>query len=1269
MQSNFAKKISKKTYLIFSLCLLNIGNVFSQNSLNFQIKNLGSGRTKISWNNNYKNISQISLQRSLDSLAYFTTVYSPSSILSDNYSFTDFYPLATKQVFYRVLFVKKGGEVLFSKSISRGSEGKYLLTLLPNINPRPTVSEKIEVVKQINSDTKIQEPVVSKPIEVISETVEIKKDSRSKEYNASKFIPQKSNLPETYPTERGKKTTPKNDETIVKEYKSKTTPKKRSEVESLLKTPVVKNKVIAIPLKKDTVVQAPKVDDDVVIVSSKKKKVTDKTANDSLKNNTIKLGETTTKKEFQDSIKKSSPVERKPSTTTTVRQYGAPGKLIGKVINAKTGDPLSGATVTIKGGSTVRTIKTDYNGVFSFSNIPSGIYDITCTYVGYSTNSLDEVKVVKDDVTTQDITMKESKGKDLDDVVIKSSSGSSKRNAETVSALLTIQKNAASVSDGISAEAIKRTPDRNTSDILKRVSGASIQDDKFAIIRGLSDRYNAVFLNSAPLPSTESDRKAFSFDIFPANMLDNLTIVKTATPDMPGEFAGGLIFINTKDIPAKDFQSVTFGLGYNTQATFRSRKYYKGGRFDLLGMDDGIRKLSANIPAAGLLPNDINIAAQQNFAKYIPNNWRTLEGISPANQSFQYVRGLNIERKQKDFLGLLIAATYNRTYNYTTGERNSIVYDRYNASQDPILNSIFSENTYSTQTLAGLMANLSYKINNNNKISLKNILSINSDDRVITRSGTGDFVSPGPDVNFPIVKWFTSNVIFSSQLVGEHFLPKSKLKINWAGAFSSVNRQIPNLRRTSSYLDANDNTIKQETPDITLSPDIGGTMFFASTKENLKSIKTDIERKLTLSNKFNIQLKAGAFYQARQRDFAARLLGLRKYNSGTVQFDRTLLNLSEAAIFDPKNFGKLRNGKGGFVLIEDYDKSNAYDASSNLFASYAMIDTRILKFIRINGGLRVETFNQKLNSFDDNSQPVKIDSTVTDYLPSVNLIFSLNAKQNFRLGYSKTLNRPEYRELAPFLFYDQASRISIFGNPNINRATIDNYDVRYEIYPGKGQLFSLSGFYKKIINPIELVLDPNIQATAKYQNAPKADIFGIELEARVLLSTLFKSSKKSILENLTAFGNIAFMKSEVDFGKDTVLYGANRTLQGQSPYLFNAGFIYQNENGFSSTIQINKVGQRIDIAGNVSDVPIWENGRPVVDLQIAKIFEKKGLEFKLNIKDILAQSLVKFYDITNNGKYEKDNSIDLTQLNKTSDKVFQRTNFGRVISASVTYKF
>ena len=937
-----------------------------------------------------------------------------------------------------------------------------------------------------------------------------------------------------------------------------------------------------------------------------------------------------------------------------------------KVINSKTGDPLSGATVAIKGGATSRSMRTDYNGAFSFSNIPSGVYDITCTYVGYSTNTLDEVKVVKDDVTTQDITMKESKGKDLDDVVLKSNSGSSKRNAETVSALLAIQKNAASVSDGISAEAIKRTPDKNTSDILKRVSGASIQDDKFAIIRGLADRYNAVFLNSSPLPSTESDRKAFSFDIFPANMLDNLTIVKTATPDMPGEFAGGLIFINTKDIPTKDFQSVTFGIGYNTQATFKERKYYKGGRFDFIGLDDGTRALSANIPSAGMLPTDPNVAAQKNFGKYIQNDWRTLEGTNPVNQSFQYVRGLTIQRKQKDFLGVLFSVTYSRAYNHTFGDRKSIDFDRASAAQAPVLKSNYVDNNFSSQTLAGFMGNISYKIDNNNKISLKNIVSINSEDKVIDRNGTPDFTNEPDAVSLSTVKWFTSNVIFSSQLSGEHFIPKSKLKLNWTGSYTSVNRQIPDLRKTSSYLDLIDGKIKQDVPDFTLSPDNGGTMFYATTKENLKSFKTDLQRTFTFNNKFNIQVKAGIFLQQRVRDFTARTLGFRKFSSGSIQFDNSLLLQSEQDIFNPKNFGKLKNGKGGFLLIEDYRKNNDYTASSGLTASYLMLDTRLFKFIRINGGVRVESFNQKLSSFNDNNQPVKIDSTVTDYLPSVNLIFSLNAKQNIRLGYSKTLNRPEYRELAPFIFYDQATRLSIFGNPDLKRATIDNYDVRYEIYPGKGQLFSISGFYKKIINPIELVFDPNIDKTAKYQNTPEASIYGVELESRFQLSTIFKSSKKSILENLTVFGNLSLMKSEINLGGDTILYGPNRALQGQSPYMFNAGVIYQNENGFSTTLQINKVGQRIAIAGNISDSHIWENGRPILDLQIAKNFEKQGLEFKLNVKDILAKQLIHFFDINDNGKYDKDN---LKNNDATTDKIFSTVNYGRVISASVTYKF
>ena len=1240
---------------------------------------MGAGKTKIVWSNIPKDATQISLQRSLDSASFFTTVFSPQNTKNGTYVFTDFYPLATKQVFYRVLIITATNEILFSKSISRSNVGKHTLVMLTKQNIITNAANNKETNKPIVANKKIEvEKTASNETSV--DKVEPQKDSRSKVSNASSFIPQKSNLPQSSTLQKTKKNLKEKEESVTKEYTTKkNVSKKKAEVEKLLKQEIpAKNKTENVTtnsnkteksnLTKDVSNNANKVDDEVVVVSSTRKSKTEKSSADSSKNEKSKSIESADGKAFQDTTKRSIATNKNTSTVTTVRQYGAPGKLIGKVVNAKTGDPLNGATVTIKGGATTRTMKTDYNGSFSFSNIPSGIYEISCTYVGYATNKIDEVKVIKDDVTTQDITMKESKGKELDDVVVKSSGGS-KKNAETVAALLTIQKNAASVSDGISAEAIKRTPDKNTSDILKRVSGASIQDDKFAIIRGLADRYNAVFLNSSPLPSTESDRKAFSFDIFPANMLDNLTIVKTATPDMPGEFAGGLIFINTKDIPTKDFQSVTFGLGYNTKATFKQRKYYKGGRFDLIGLDDGTRALSANIPAAGQLPHDPVEAGQKNYAKYLQNDWRTLEGVNPVNHNFQYVRGLNIQRKNNDYLGVLFALNYSRTYSYNTGEERGIEYDRANSAQAPIIRARYDRQDYISQTLAGLMGNVSLKINNNNKISFKNLLSVNSEDKVITGQGLPEYNDNEPNTSFPTIKKFTSNVIFSTQLLGEHFLPKSKLKINWAGAYTSVNRQIPNLRTSSAYIDPIDQTIKQSTPDGTISPDNGGTMFYASTKENIKFLKTDLQRTFTFSNRFNIQVKSGFFLQQRQRDFAARVLGLSKYHPGNIKFDPSLISLSEATIFDPKNFGKLKNGKGGFVLAEDYKKNNTYNASSSLDAAYLMLDTRLFKFIRINGGVRIEKFNQKLNSFTENGQPLKIDSTVTDYLPSVNFIFSLNPKQNIRISYSKTLNRPEYRELAPFIFYDRETKLSISGDPNIKRATIDNYDVRYEIYPGKGQVFSISGFYKKIIDPIEIVFDPNIDKTAKYQNTPKAYIYGAELEARVQLSSIFKSSKKSFLNEITAFGNLAIMKSEIEYGNGpngTVLYGANRSLQGQSPYLYNAGLIYQKENGFSTTLQVNEVGQRIYIAGNISDSHVWDNARPVVDLQVAKTFEKSGVEIKLNVKDILAKEFVRFYDINDNGKYDKDN---LKNNNGETDKIFLRMNYGRVISASITYKF
>ena len=283
-------------------------------------------------------------------------------------------------------------------------------------------------------------------------------------------------------------------------------------------------------------------------------------------------------------------------------------------------------------------------------------------------------------------------------------------------------------------------------------------------------------------------------------------------------------------------------------------------------------------------------------------------------------------------------------------------------------------------------------------------------------------------------------------------------------------------------------------------------------------------------------------------------------------------------------------------------------------------------------------------------------------MPSANIIYSLNSKQNLRFSYSKTLNRPEFREIAPAKFFDFATRYTTNGDTALNRAVIDNYDFRYEIYPGRGQVLSISAFYKKFTDPIETATAPDKEKEAAYFNVLGATNKGIEVDLRTLVGSLFSNiPQKSILNDLTFFTNFALIKSNVTAKKatDTSALNLNRPLQGQSPYCINLGLTYQNnDNGFSSTLVANRVGQRIFIVGNINEANIWENGRTVLDFQLAKTIEKRNLEIKLNVKDLLAQKTIFFEDVNADNKYKVG-----------QDYVRWYRTFGRVISLSITYKF
>lgn len=939
------------------------------------------------------------------------------------------------------------------------------------------------------------------------------------------------------------------------------------------------------------------------------------------------------------------------------------GKISGVIVDAKTGETLPGATALIEG--TQKGAQADFDGKFSISNIPEGKVTVVVSYISYTSKKITDVIIKANDVTNINIQLDASGSQDLGEVEVVVT-----LNKENNTALVLQQKNNASVSDGISAEAIKRTPDRNTSDVLKRVSGASIQENKFAIIRGLSDRYNAAFINGAPLPSSESDKKAFAFDIFPAEMLDNLVIIKTATPDLPGEFAGGIINITTKNIPEKNFQNISIAGGYNTLTTFKNYKTYDGGRYDWLGIDDGSRALPGDIPDTKVF-DTLKSDAKAELAKKMTPSWGLKNKKALPQLALQYSIGRNFKLFKKEF-GFIFATSYRNSTN--TNENIRREFEEQGAAntnlalkKTELLDTVFTQSILNSSLL-----NLAYKLNENNQLSSKSLFSINSEDRVNIRHGVrdADLLLQNQDAFFEKAsnRWFTQNILFSSQLEGTHYLPKPKIKFKYLGGYNEVNRTIPNQRRIiyqkSSRL-ADDSipyfAVVQTNGTV---PSAAGNMFWAYTKEKIYSFKYDFSMPVNFKHIKN-EFKIGGMHQLRDRLFNVRNLGFSRYKKTTNPkgaFDNSVLLLPEDSIFSPEHLGLQENGLGGFKLDEATKVTDSYTASSTLHAGYAMIDSKIYEKLRIVGGLRVESYRQyfrylKLGSHEEQI----IDTTVIDPLPSVNLIYSLNDKINFRACYYKTVSRPEFRELAPFAFYNFVYDNILSGNTRLKRATINNADARFEYYPGAGQLLSVTGFYKQFKDPIELINRPAVSGGNElyYTNVVGAQNFGVELEYRFKLNIFSKKDSSKFLNNTTIFTNAAFIKSKVNIDTLVTIGAINdRPLQGQSPYLVNAGILYtDHKQRWSASLSYNVVGPRIFIVGNVQEPDVWERHRHIVDFQYTQRLSKY-FELKLNVRDMLAQKLLFYQDLDKNRKFDK-----------TIDNLWQETTFGQTITLGLSCKF
>ena len=945
--------------------------------------------------------------------------------------------------------------------------------------------------------------------------------------------------------------------------------------------------------------------------------------------------------------------------------FAQSGKITGKVIDEQSGQALASVSVELEGLQ--KSVVTDLNGIFAIPKLNSGVYNIKCSFVSYSAKIVEGVTVVSDAVTNINISLTQNKSTKLDDVVV-TATVRVKAVGENNASLLAVQKASAAVMDGVTTESLKRTPARTASDAIKLVSGASIQDDKFAVIRGLNDRYNASFINGTPLPSTESDRKAFSFDIFPSAILDNLVIYKTATPDKTGDFAGGVIDISTKATTSKSFNTVSFSVGYNSLSTGKTRFFSENkSSTDFLGLDDGLRGIPAGLPA-DLNDGSLTTAQKVETAKLFRNyKWGVRQEITKPNLNFQYAKGFNFQLKGKESFGAVVALNYSNNYNFNPGNRDQFTQDR------TIQLIQTNDSVYNNETIFSALANFSFKINSRNSISLKNNLSVNTDNRLIKRRNTPDIQTEPDRALREVARSYTSNLIQSSQLIGEHLISNKKAKINWLGAFTQVKRDLPNFARTSYVYNPTlpDPGIGSAFVVGALTQSQGnGTMFFVKSDESIKSVQADVTQPYNLL-KNPQSLKVGGGYLFRSRSFSSRLLGFIPYSDGSIQHDNSLIELPEDQIFLLQHMGVKKSGKGGFILAEQNPSYNNYDASSAITHAFIMNDQRFFKKIRIIYGVRIEKFNQKLIApvkLNSTLPPLKVDSTVMDVLPSANFVFALTRKMNLRLSFAQTVNRPEYRELAEVVFYDYLQQYSLNGNSKIQRAKIKNYDFRYEFFPGKAQLFSASLFYKEFRNPIEFLFIPSLGGNQGfYGNATSATLKGVEFEFRSLISTFFGLGNKSILNKFTLSANAAFTESNVKI-LDTITFlpptdfRNNDRLQGQSPYVVNGSLNFNDEKlGFSTTFSVNRIGDRIFVKGVAGIQPIpnlLEKARTVIDFQLAKLFSKNQLEVKINVRDLLAQDILLYRDIN-----EKSNSYT------DQDQIFSIYKAPTTVSIGVAYKF
>ncbi|SEG27397.1 Outer membrane receptor proteins, mostly Fe transport [Sphingobacterium lactis] len=1006
-----------------------------------------------------------------------------------------------------------------------------------------------------------------------------------------------------------------------------------------------------------------------------------------------------------------------------------PGRLSGRIIDDR-GNPLPKATIRVLGANV--SVQSAIDGTYSIP-LAVGTYSIQVSYVSYQTQQISDIRISAGETQRLNITMKESNAS-IETITVRSTFKKA-----SVAGLYAAQKNAATVTDGISAEQIARTPDNDMGQVLKRITGLTTIDNRSVVVRGMSDRYNQAQLDGVTLPSTSQSKRDFAFDIIPTEMVSAVVVNKTATPDVSSEFSGGQVSINTMDIPDKNFTSIQIGSGGNSQTT--GKNFYRLGersnleyfgffdksaklpegilswymhqdalRSDLMPLGDKtdprVKDLPLSFDRKDLTYGSLDAVEQTKRFNSEPLKKYSYKGMP--NQNIRLSMGRLYDLKNDMKFGFSASANFRNEQNII--DFNNVRNSAPNSESKPLtwidstgIGQAGGGKSYRFNSSSGALANLGLQ-GKNFKVALKNMYARTyADNYNESIRLTYNDLSNNGGIHLENYQLPEALSLQQHQLTGDYLLPWN-IKADAMFTINKIKQQILDERKFKYWLTTIlDGEYLFQRPNIMQANSIGNNLVSLDSRMWTSINQTDynwalgFSRSIDFSTHFSSLFKVG--YQGWSKNRNLWVQRVFPYTRSWIENTNNVVpsaNMKYDQLYREPNIGF---GPIQAIYMPEVSGGKVYDGAMKSHAAYVMADQKIYDFIRLVYGVRLEYFDlsnrqDMVSKRDDSPIPSTLEEGNSVYakdlvkdkdvrwLPSINATFSLTDKINLRASYSKTAIRPDFRETSFFGFYDFEYDATISGE-HVVSTLIDNTDLRFEWYPSPGEIISVTGYYKYLDKPIELISDNTAYPAYIFANMESATNLGLEFEARKNMTFL---GDKDWLADFFVYANGTLLKSTVQVlspydtklqpNKEAVRYqekmpDQNRPLLGQSPWLINLGIGYWGQS-FGATASYNHRGYRTFLtARDISQVQ-FENAPRQVDFQIYGRFLKGKMEAKLNMANLLNEWTSYYLNpIHDSRDVEKVNSIkgDLKFNKDDYDYIVYRKRNGRRFSLSVTYNF